>query len=565
MKEMSVLRQRARDLVTTYDLSLEQQIVGQGSNLACRDEDLWKQVEGLLKDGDAQETHCLGLDPLRVMEESLAAAAAAASTAAAAGTGQVKARGGLQGLAKAFEVLEQAALNLYLGPWRDEYKVVKMYSGMFTHYIKPVLSMPQIEKLFGLLGYQPSSSRHEQLRLQSPRVGPASLDDLLCLSCAFFLARCECCLLLTALGRHVGEVQWELSVVRERQRGSCLQVALDNTKKTLDVNQPLMEPFDGEGEVDLYTDEHVNGGRREAVVNDDESPRSLTWMTQSMSPPSAKTHSNGVTSLSSASASLSTREHVCISTLNCQLTKTSALDSDTTGSSSAGMRPGRLPCEESRFDKVDSQSRSLQVEAMGLCMKEAEASHLCSCLQSPHLCLKLCIECNVSHDITCALLQRCYTENHHMVFPDNTTEGMKELRALSPQGGSLRMSDASALPSLSNSSVAMSSLALCDDPKSMIPSLHPITYHECCDLAQLDPQVLCISCGVFHSGSCREIDFCQDHHEIKPLGVCSCGRACSRKPLVLCRYCGNEYCSDCWYRNPVVCACGQTFDQSSSV
>lgn len=102
----------------------------------------------------------------------------------------------------------------------------QMYSGMFTHCIKPVLSMPQIEKLFGLLGYQVSSSRHEQLRLQSARVSPSSLNDLLCLSCAFFLARCECRLLMTALGNHVGEAQWELSLVRERQKGNSLQVCL---------------------------------------------------------------------------------------------------------------------------------------------------------------------------------------------------------------------------------------------------------------------------------------------------------------------------------------------------
>lgn len=101
-----------------------------------------------------------------------------------------------------------------------------MYSGIFTHYIKPVLSMPQIEKLFGLLGYQSSSSLHEQLRLQSPRVSPDSVRDLLCLACAFFLARCECCLLLTALGKHFGEAQWELNLVRERQKGNSLQVCL---------------------------------------------------------------------------------------------------------------------------------------------------------------------------------------------------------------------------------------------------------------------------------------------------------------------------------------------------
>lgn len=500
---MSISRQTAKHLVTTYDHSLEQQIVGQGSSLVCRDEELWRQMEELLRDGDAQELHCLGLDPLRVMEESLKAKAASTKVTTAASGGRVKARGGLQGLGKAFEVLEQAALNLYLGPWREEYKVVKMYSGMFTHHIKPVLSMAQIEKLFGLLGYQPCSTRHEQLRLQSPRVSAAVLDDLLRLSCAFFLARCECLLLLKALGKHAGEAQWELSAVRERQRGHSLQVALDNTKKTLEVKQPQRKPFDGEVDVDLYTDEHVNGGQKEkVVVNDDESPCSLVWVNpSSASPHAVKTHSNGVTS---------------------------------------------------------SQSRSLQVDVMEMCN---EANHFCSCLQSSELCLRQCTECNTFHSITCAWPQPCYLQGHNVLLP----EQIQELAAVSPQGGSPRVGALSASPTLSSSSAAMSSVALCEDPKSMSPTRHPISYHECCDLTCLNPQVLCLSCGVFHSDPCRGIEFCQTKHTIKELGVCSCGRTCSRNPLVLCRYCGNEYCNLCWYRNPVVCTCGQTFDQSSSV
>eukprot|EP00064_Thunnus_orientalis_P011573 superscaffoldBa00001682_g11604 len=507
---MSIPRQTAIHLVTTYDHSLEQQIVRGGSSLACRDEELWKQVEELLRDRDAEETHCLGLDPLMVMEETLKAEAASTKATTAASGGRVKARGGLQGLGKAFEVLEQAALNLYLGPWREEYKVIKMYSGMFTHHIKPVLSMAQIEKLFGLLGYQPCSTRREQLRLQSPRVSAAFLDDLLRLSCAFFLARCECLLLLTALGKHGGEAQWELGVVRERQRGHSLQVALDNTKKTLEVKQPQREQFDGEVDMDLYTDEHINGGQKEVVVNDDESPRSLTWVS-SASTPAVKTHSNGVTP-----GSLSTRENVCISTFDCPLPNKSPLESDHTGNSSSSTRQSRGPGEETKLDKADLQSRSL-------------------------------------HD--------CYMQGHNVLLP----EQMQESAGVSPQGGSLRAGALSASPTLSSSSAAMSSLALCDDPKSMSPAQHPLSYHNCCDLTHLNPRVLCLSCGVFHSDRCREIEFCQTKHIIKELGVCSCGRACSRKPLVLCRYCGNEYCNPCWYRNPVVCTCGQTFDQSSSV
>ncbi|XP_040894242.1 spermatogenesis associated 2-like [Toxotes jaculatrix] len=532
MIEMNNSRQRARDLLSAYDHSLEQQIVGRGSNLACSDEELWRQVEGPLRDGDAQETHCLGLDPLRVMEESLTSAAAAST----ASGGQVKARGGLQGLAKAFEVLEQAALNLYLGPWRDEYKVVKMYSGMFTHYIKPVLSMPQIEKLFGLLGYEPSSSRHEQLFLQVLTVSPSSPDDLLRLSCAFYLARCECRLLQTALGKHVGEAQWELSVVRERQRGNSLQVALDNTMKTLKVNQPPIEPCDRDVDMDLYTDEHINGGQREVTQ-------------RSASSSAVQTHGDDGTSLSSSSTSPSTREHVCISTLSCQQTKLSPLELDSNRRSLATKWQGKHPCEELDLDNADLQSQpgSLPFQAVG-CTSEAEANHFCSGLQSDP---RYCAEWETVRNNTCAFPERGLTEEHSLVTFDSTAEQMKEPGAASPQSES--------------SSAAVPPLSLCDEPKSTSSSCLPIAYHDCCNLTRPNPQVLCWSCRVFHSYSCKSTDYCKIHHTTKPLAVCVCGKTCSRNPLVLCRYCGNEYCNDCWYRRPVECACGQTFDMSSPV
>lgn len=503
MKDM-----RAKDLVLAYSLSLDRQIVGQGSSLACRDEDLWRQVEGPLRDGDPRETHCLGLDPLRVLEDSL--------TAAAACTDRVGSRGGLRGLERAFQVLEQAALNLHLCPWREEFKVVKMYSGTFTHDIRPVLSMPQIERLFGLLGYQLSSPRHEQLRLLPHRVSPASPDDLLRLSCAFFLARCECRLLLTALGEHAGEVQWELSVVRERVSGNGLQGAMDATRKLLTV-----EHAGGEGDVDLYTDVQENGHERKMAVSEAESPPSLSWASQSDA-----AQSNGITP-----------SPLCVSTLNCQVTNTPGAEPHITRSSSSSVK-----------------QRRRQSEACGALQEEE-----CACLQGAQVCYQLCRDCHGLHDLGCPALQPCKTQNHRLVFPDTLLTEMKKSRAVPPppNDDSFRVSSS---PSLSSSAAAMSTLALHDALTA------PISYHDCCDLAQLDPQVLCRSCSVLHAASCRGITFCQsEEHDMQPLGVCSCGSKASRDPLVLCRFCGKEYCRDCWYQDPFQCTCGQRFDQSSSV
>lgn len=203
----------------------------------------------------------------------------------------------------------------------------------------------------------------------------------------------------------------------------------------------------------------------------------------------------------------------------------------------------KVPCEDSASNKDDSQSRSQQAEGPGLCGTVAGAN-ICSCAQSPDIAAKLCIECNALHGASSSLLTECSALSHYTVSPDLPNKTIEGLTAEFSQAGTTRCDTAA---------------SLCDDA-SWSPK--PIPYHHCCDLAQLDPRVLCLTCGVFHSGSCREKDFCRKNHKFKPLGVCLCGKTCKRQPLVLCRYCGREYCRLCWYRNPLTCTCGQTFDQS---
>lgn len=244
---------------------------------------------------------------------------------------------------------------------------------------------------------------------------------------------------------------------------------------------------------------------------------------------------------------------VHVATLHCQLTKMPPLEQDVPNS--VCVKEGQLPCEESTLDRDDSPSRSQRADRGGLCKTGAGAS-VCSCVRSPEISLKLCTECSALHNVSCTLFKECIGQSHYIVSPDLTKETTEKLAAIFSQGGSR----GGAAPPLAGCSTAASPLFRCDDSGQ---SPKPIPFHRCCDLAQLDPQVLCLTCRVFHSGSCREKDLCQKTHQSKPLGVCSCGRStCPRKPLVLCRYCGNEYCRDCWYRNPLVCTCGQTFEQS---
>lgn len=218
------------------------------------------------------------------------------------------------------------------------------------------------------------------------------------------------------------------------------------------------------------------------------------------------------------------------------------------------VKEGKRPCEESAFLKDDSLSRSQQGEGAAL-RRTVAGADVCSCVQSPDISLTCCLECNALHTVSCTLLEECTAQRHHTVSPDLTNKTIEELTGVFSKGGSR----GATAPPLVGDSAAPSPLAVCDDSSQ---SPKPMAYHHCCDPAQLDPQVLCLTCEVFHSASCRQKDLCQTNHQFKTLGVCSCGSACTRKPLVLCRYCGKEYCRHCWYRNPLACTCGQTFDQS---
>lgn len=325
------------------------------------------------------------------------------------------------------------------------------------------------------------------------------------------------------------------------------QGALDDTSRILAVDQQLMEHAGGEGDVDLYTDVQENGHERRTAVSEDESPQSLSWVSQKdASPPAVRAQSNGITSLPFSPAPLSPRESVCVSTLNCQVTNMSGIEPHITRSSSSSVKQRRRQTEE-------SHAHSLQAED---CRSEAAAEYQCSCLQAPHVCYTHCKDCDSLHDITCAFLTPCKIDNHRVVS-DNRMREMKNWGGVPQHDESFRVSSS---PSLSSSSAAMSSLALQDVVSA------PISYHDCCDLTQLDPQVLCLSCSVFHTRACKGITYCQSvGHEMKQLGLCTCGSEASRNPLVLCRFCGKEYCRDCWYRDPFKCTCGEKFDQSSSV
>ncbi|XP_064375908.1 spermatogenesis-associated protein 2-like protein [Dromaius novaehollandiae] len=101
----------------------------------------------------------------------------------------------LRGLAAAFELLELAAVNLYLFPWRREFGTVKTFSGAYVHRLRTALPEAELARSFGRLGYARRDDHH--LAVSRPPPGP----ELVAAACGFFACRLECEILAEAMLR----------------------------------------------------------------------------------------------------------------------------------------------------------------------------------------------------------------------------------------------------------------------------------------------------------------------------------------------------------------------------
>ncbi|NWI68422.1 SPA2L protein, partial [Todus mexicanus] len=101
----------------------------------------------------------------------------------------------LRRLAGAFRLLEAAAVNLYLFPWRKEFGTVQTFSGAYVHSLRPALPEADLLRSFGRLGYERRDQ--QRLALSRPLPGPELADA----ACGFFACRLECEILAEVLER----------------------------------------------------------------------------------------------------------------------------------------------------------------------------------------------------------------------------------------------------------------------------------------------------------------------------------------------------------------------------
>ncbi|XP_036400124.1 spermatogenesis associated 2-like [Megalops cyprinoides] len=526
-----------------YRVSLERRVVQGDGDLVCQDAALCEVLERLLREGDAQNVHApLGLQPLAVMEASLQAPPSWGHSTG--GLASPTMSPGLGMLAKAFEVLERAALNLYLCPWRKEYRVIKMFSGMFTHLIRPAFSKQQVDNLFGLLGYRITG---EELELLAPLLPPATL---LGFACAFFAARCECQMLSSAAATLGGGVLVERHLVEERQKGHSLRRALENLQGKVEVTrrgyrEDKMSPL--EGDLDLYTAEgQACNGERGAEGLAETSIVSYY-----------KENSNKFCSDSfqaaGGSSTATQKKGVCVSILNYELT----------GTSSAGSGASRESAEHPRGagglrndSKISGDARAGMSQGQ---------SQLCHCFNTSALFNYKCEQCQMIHT-DCHILERCRMAGHSTCLVSDTDPHEREGKASTTlqDGASFleKTKSGKSNVSLPGASSCFTSTSL---PAGASHRPEPFTLHKCAFALSALSELACHTCRVFHSLDCHDGRLCQKRHEVNRLGGCTAKQGCRNTPQILCWYCGTECCKDCWYRDPLYCVCGQPRPISSEV
>ncbi|NXY00538.1 SPA2L protein, partial [Centropus bengalensis] len=152
----------------------------------------------------------------------------------------------LRGLAAAFRLLESAAANLYLCPWRKEFRTVQTFSGSYIHVLRPALPEADLVRVFGWLGYEQRDPH--SFVLSQPPPGP----ELAASACGFFACRLECEILEEVVLRlQPGQVGTEELLEARRAAGdvdACVEMlqqpglkhkATDDCDDSLDLYQEM--------------------------------------------------------------------------------------------------------------------------------------------------------------------------------------------------------------------------------------------------------------------------------------------------------------------------------------
>ncbi|XP_012879801.1 PREDICTED: spermatogenesis-associated protein 2 [Dipodomys ordii] len=117
----------------------------------------------------------------------------------------------LRALHCAFSVLETVGVNLFLYPWKKEFRSIKTYTGPFVYYVKSALLDEDVRTILSYMGYVPELGSAYKLRelVESLQVKMVSFE--------LFLAKVECEQMLEIHSQVKDKGYSELDVVGERK------------------------------------------------------------------------------------------------------------------------------------------------------------------------------------------------------------------------------------------------------------------------------------------------------------------------------------------------------------
>ncbi|EHB02268.1 Spermatogenesis-associated protein 2 [Heterocephalus glaber] len=120
----------------------------------------------------------------------------------------------LRALHCAFSVLETVGINLFLYPWKKEFRSIKTYTGPFVYYVKSTLLEEDIRAILSYMGYTPELGTVYKLKelVESLQVKMVSFE--------LFLAKVECEQMLEIYSQVKDKGYSELDVVSERKSSS---------------------------------------------------------------------------------------------------------------------------------------------------------------------------------------------------------------------------------------------------------------------------------------------------------------------------------------------------------
>ncbi|XP_006018212.1 spermatogenesis-associated protein 2 [Alligator sinensis] len=120
----------------------------------------------------------------------------------------------LHSLHSAFSMLETVGINLFLYPWKKEFKTIKTYTGPFVYYVKSTLIEEDVRQILNYMGYIQELGTAYKLREQVDAI------QVKMVSFELFLAKVECEQLLEIHLQVKDKGYLELDIVNERKNSS---------------------------------------------------------------------------------------------------------------------------------------------------------------------------------------------------------------------------------------------------------------------------------------------------------------------------------------------------------